>query len=108
LTAELYGSRGEAIALGLYLARGYRILGRRVRTPAAEVDLVARRGRTLVLVEVKRRRRSSGETRWVEPGQVERLRAAARHLRRSAPWAISVRLDLVTIEHWRPRITRLE
>jgi putative endonuclease len=108
VTTRPYGHRGEAIALGLYVARGYRVLGRRVRTPAAEVDLVARRGRTLVLVEVKRRRRSSAETRWVEPAQVERLRAAARHLRRSAPWAVAVRIDLVTIDGWRPRITRLE
>ena len=96
------------MAAGLYLLRGHRILGRRVHTPAAEVDLVARRGRTLVVVEVKRRRRSSAETRWVEPEQVERLRAAARHLRRSAPWAVRVRIDLVRIDRWRPRITRLE
>jgi putative endonuclease len=107
VTTARYGRGGERYALALYLLRGYRVLGRRVRTPAAEVDLVLRRGRTLVLVEVKRRRVASPETRWIEPAQIERLRAAARILRSSQPWAAQVRIDLVTIERARPMIRRL-
>ncbi len=41
-------------ALGLRL-RGYRVLARRYKVPVGEVDIVARRGRTLVFVEVKAR-----------------------------------------------------
>jgi putative endonuclease len=108
VTRRAYGRRGEALAEALYRARGHRILGRRVRTPAAEVDLVARRGRVLVVVEVKRRRIATGETSWIEPVQLERLRAAARHLRAGAPWAERVRIDLVMIEGLRPRIVRLQ
>jgi len=50
------GARGELLAAVVYVLLGHRILGRRVVTPPAEVDLVCRRGHDLVLVEVKRRR----------------------------------------------------
>jgi len=35
--------------------RGWRILAQRARVPGGEVDLIARRGRTLAFVEVKQR-----------------------------------------------------
>src|SRR3954468_3955920 len=41
------GSRGELFAACSYTLRGHRIIGRRVKTPLAEVDLVCRRGRQL-------------------------------------------------------------
>lgn len=61
--AEARGRRGElAAALWLRL-KGYSILARRVRLPVGEIDLVARRGRAIVFVEVKARRdRLGGET----------------------------------------------
>lgn len=37
------------------MAKGYRILGRGVRTPYGEIDLIAVRGRRLAFVEVKHR-----------------------------------------------------
>jgi putative endonuclease len=37
------------------MAKGYRILERRCRTPYGEIDLIAVRGRRLAFVEVKRR-----------------------------------------------------
>lgn len=49
------GRRGERLAALWLRLKGYRILARGVRTPAGEIDLVARRGRLLVLVEVKAR-----------------------------------------------------
>ncbi len=45
----------EWLAAGYLMLKGYRILARRVRTPAGELDLVARRGGVLAIVEVKRR-----------------------------------------------------
>jgi len=49
------GRVSEWLAAAALVARGYRILGRRVRTPYGEIDLVAVRGRRLAFVEVKRR-----------------------------------------------------
>ena len=52
--AEL-GARGERRAAWFYRLRGYRIVARNVRLGAGEIDLVVRRGRTLVIAEVKTR-----------------------------------------------------
>jgi putative endonuclease len=52
---EAHGRRAERIAALWLRLKGYRVLGTRVRTPAGEVDLVVRRGSSLVFVEVKAR-----------------------------------------------------
>lgn len=51
-------NRGERRALWHYRLRGYRILGTNVRAGRYELDLIVRRGQTLLFVEVKQR--SSG------------------------------------------------
>jgi putative endonuclease len=48
-----FGRRGERAARHALVKAGYRILGRNVRTPGGEIDLLALDGETLVLVEVK-------------------------------------------------------
>lgn len=53
--AERSGRFAETAALLLLLCKGYWPLAVRVKTPRGEIDLIVRRGRTLVLVEVKRR-----------------------------------------------------
>ena len=81
------GLAGEWRA-GLYLAaRGFTILGRRVRTPAGEIDLIARRGSTVVFLEVKVRRVRDEALAAVSPRQQARIAAAA------AAW-LSARPDL--------------
>jgi putative endonuclease len=49
------GRRGEARAAWYFRLRGYSILERNARLPAGEIDLVVRRGRTIVIAEVKTR-----------------------------------------------------
>ncbi len=49
------GRFSELVAAAALMAKGYRILARRCRTPYGEIDLVAVRGRRLAFVEVKRR-----------------------------------------------------
>jgi putative endonuclease len=48
-------NRGERRALLHYLLRGYRLLDANARAGGYELDLVLRRGRTVVFVEVKER-----------------------------------------------------
>ena len=45
--AEKRGRRGEAIAAWFLRLQGWRIVGERIKTPRGEVDLIARRGRTV-------------------------------------------------------------
>ena len=49
------GKRGERRAAWFYRLRGYTILERNARLPAGEIDLVVRRGATIVIAEVKTR-----------------------------------------------------
>ena len=56
------GKLGERYAAGLYRVRGYSIVARNARSQTGEVDLVLRRGSTLVIAEVKTRQtRTAGE-----------------------------------------------
>lgn len=72
--AERYGRWAESVAVVLLACQGFRILGRRCRTPAGEIDIVARRGRLVVACEVKARHRA--ETEVVAPRQWRRIAAA--------------------------------
>ncbi len=58
MNAVPLGREAEALAAAHLERLGLTILARNLRTPAGELDLVAREGRTLVFVEVKAR---SGE-----------------------------------------------
>jgi putative endonuclease len=49
------GLSAEARAAAFLMAKGYRILAKRFRTPYGEIDLVARRRNVLAFVEVKAR-----------------------------------------------------
>ena len=53
--AEQRGRRAETLACWYLRLHGWRILARRARIPGGEVDIVARRGRTLAFIEVKAR-----------------------------------------------------
>ena len=53
--ARRSGRRAEAWAALWMMAKGYRILGFRLRTRLGEIDLLAQKGRVLAVVEVKSR-----------------------------------------------------
>jgi putative endonuclease len=71
------GRISEWLAAAVLLAKGYRILGRRVRTPYGEIDLIAVRGRRLAFVEVKRRATQGEAEAAVTPRQAGRIARAA-------------------------------
>lgn len=92
------GRRAEWLAALMLMAKGYRILGMRLRTPQGEVDLLAQRGGVLAVVEVKRRRSLEEALLAVSPGQRERLRRAGLAIAaRGGPGPRLVRLDLVAL-----------
>jgi putative endonuclease len=51
-----FGDRGERLAARYLRRQGYKILARRYRTALGEIDLIARDGACIVIVEVKTRR----------------------------------------------------
>ena len=55
LSSRELGRKGEVRAAWHYRLRGYRILERNARLPAGEIDLVVKRGATIVIAEVKTR-----------------------------------------------------
>src|SRR6185436_15138871 len=60
--------------------KGYKILGIRVRTMGGEIDIVACKGDTLVIVEVKARAREEESLYAVTPAKQKRLARAAEAL----------------------------
>jgi putative endonuclease len=81
------------------MAKGYRILGFRLKTPSAEIDLLASKGDLVVVVEVKRRTGLDAALDAVTPQQRDRLLRAARSIASQRPdlSAASIRLDLMAL-----------
>ncbi len=103
------GRKGEWIAAALLMLKGYRILGFRLAAPMGEIDILARRGRVLAVVEVKRRATIEQALGAVTPEQKSRLMRSARALvaKRRSLQTLEIRLDLVALAPGRyPRHVR--
>ncbi len=89
--------------------RGYRILARRWKSSAGEIDLIAVRGKRIAFIEVKHRRHITDEDAHaaIGPAQRQRVRSAAEQwVARNRPYRehlIGFDLVLVAPRHW-PRI----
>jgi putative endonuclease len=103
-------NRGERIAARHYRLRGYRILGANVSAGGNEVDLVARRGRRLVFVEVKERARDTfgGGVGAVDREKRRRVRRAAASWLQTHPESaeLEVRFEVAAVTGG--RVERLE
>ncbi|MCC7272645.1 MAG: YraN family protein [Alphaproteobacteria bacterium] len=114
--AERLGRRAEAWAGWLLRLKGYRVLERRWRGPVGEIDLVARRGSTLAVIEVKARPLAVAAAAAVDGRARRRLaRAAAAFLAGRPDLAgLAVRFDVVLVvpgrlprhlvDAWRPEL----
>jgi putative endonuclease len=101
------GDRGrvaERRAVWLLRLKGYAILARNFRPPKSvglgEIDIVARRGRTLAFVEVKARSNEADGIMAIVPQQQERIVRAANVFVKTRPlyrdWPM--RFDAVVLE----------
>lgn len=78
--AYRYGISAEKLA-GWYLRlKGYRILAERYRSSGGEIDIVARKGKTLIAVEVKARRTLAECEESVAPWKCRKIARAAESL----------------------------
>lgn len=103
--AHARGSDAEAAACAALVADGWQILGRRLRTAAGEVDVVAGCRGLLAFVEVKARPELRDAAAAVSPRQQRRLLVAAEILLGSHPeWALAghgtagLRFDVVMVD----------
>lgn len=97
------GLRAETLCCWWLRLKGYRVLDRRVRTPVGEIDILARRGGVLAVVEVKRRLSRDEAGGAVGAHQRRRLSRAARWILSSRPQfaGLSLRYDAMLVAPWR-------
>ena len=74
--AERRGRRGEGLAALWLRLHGWRMVARRVKTPRGEIDLIARRGRTVAFIEVKWRATAAERDRAIDAYRLRRVAAA--------------------------------
>ncbi|MDR3493082.1 MAG: YraN family protein [Ancalomicrobiaceae bacterium] len=75
--AERWGLSAETRAVWSLRLKGYAIVARRFKCPRGEIDVIARRGRTLAFVEVKARSSFEAALEAVTPRGRRRIEAAA-------------------------------
>ena len=98
--AERRGRRGEFLATATLVLKGYRILGRRVRTRVGEIDLIAcSPGGILCFVEVKSREASAAALDATRiPQQMRIGRAAQLYLTQHPELGRKgIRFDVITV-----------
>ncbi|WP_350335842.1 YraN family protein [Coralliovum pocilloporae] len=97
--AERRGRRAEWIAALYLMLKGYRILARRYKTPMGEVDLIARRGRVIAMVEVKARNSVDEAVLAVHPQNRKRIIQASHYWlsRHQTMPDLDIRFDIVAI-----------
>lgn len=91
------GAAGEDAALAHYLKAGFRLVARRLATRHAEIDLLLRRRRLYVALEVKARSHPRPEAAF-DPDQLARVGEALRSLTPSLrPRPRGLRVDAVAV-----------
>jgi len=97
--ARRRGRAAEWTAAAWLLVKGYQILGFRLKAAGAEIDLLARKGGVLALVEVKQRASRDAALEALGPDQRQRLMRAGQAIirgRRSLQ-GLDLRLDVMAV-----------
>lgn len=97
--AERHGRWAESLCLWSLRLRGYRIIARDYRAAVGEVDILARRGGTLVAIEVKARGNHASASEAITPRQRRRITRAAAHFLSSRPdlAGLALRFDVMLV-----------
>lgn len=92
----------ERIAVFILRLKGYSILARRHGGPYGEIDIIARKGNTIVAVEVKSRPTIGDAATAISPAQKERIvRAlAAFAAQRRGLSGLALRFDAILVAPW--------
>lgn len=103
LRAYRRGHRSELLAAAALIAKGYRIVARRYRTKLGEIDLIARRGDLVLIVEVKARPTLAEAMEAIAYESERRIEGAADLwlVRQRDHDRLSLRFDMVAVLPWR-------
>jgi len=106
--AECLGRGAEDLVAALWEDEGYKILARRLRTGAGEIDLVMANEGQLIFVEVKARENFTAAAYAISPRQqVRLLEAASLALANHPQWArLATRFDVALVCHGRVKHIR--
>ena len=77
--AQVFGGFGEKLTAFLLVLKGYRIVARQYRSPVGEIDIIARRGRGLIFIEVKARKTAATAETAITARQRTRIERACTH-----------------------------
>lgn len=102
-TSHARGLRAEALAALLLRLKGYRVLKVRYKTPMGEIDLIARRGRTLAIIEVKARAALDDAAEAIHMRNRQRVVRAAQHFLQAHPELahLTIRFDALLVAWYR-------
>lgn len=101
--AERRGRQAERIAGWWLRLKGWRIIGRRMRTAAGEVDIVARRGAIIAFVEVKARATDADLDLAIDARRLARVAASAEILfHELAKPGDDMQIDVILLAPGRP------
>ena len=76
--ANIRGGRAELLATVLLIFKGYLVLKRRYKTKLGEIDIIAKKGKAIVFVEVKARNNHDDAAYSITERQKKRIEGAAR------------------------------
>jgi len=96
------GLSAETYAAWALRLTGWRILKRRYKTKAGEIDLIAKKRKTVAFVEVKARKTRAAALEAVTPAAQKRIVRAAKIFVAGHPKAgfYTLRFDVVIVRPW--------
>jgi putative endonuclease len=102
--AQRRGLAAEWLCLWHLRARGWRIIARGWRCPSGEIDILARRGKVLAVIEVKSRGEIAAAAAALTPRQRRRIARAADAFLKSRPdlAELDLRFDVMLVAPLRP------
>lgn len=104
---HIKGAFFEMVAAGLLRMKGYRVLARNKKFGGVEIDILAAKGRTLVIAEVKYRKSRQKGHEALHPKQRQRLMRQAQQLASSGSYFQDVRIDVVLFFAHRPYVQHI-
>lgn len=101
MNSDAAGKWAETFAKAFLFFKGYQLLHHRYKTSLGEIDIIARRGKTLVAVEVKYRQSLNNAKESISRHQQQRIARTLDLYRGKLSWQPQIlRFDVICISPW--------